>query len=373
MRLLILMSDTGGGHRSAAEAVAATLVDLEPAATVELLDFFTCCAPFPLNHSGSVYTFLVAHAARLWGAGFHLSNGRRRAYLIGKVISAAARDALSRRLAAFQPDALLCVHPLATRLAADVRLAAAPHVPLVVTVTDLVSAHALWFTHDVDVLTTPSQAVQQRAVRAGLPAAKVHVTGQPIHPRFVSAEAEACTARTALGLEPHRFTVLLVGGGEGMGRIAELAAAVDAAGLPVQQAVICGRNEALRRRLAQREWRTPTRVLGFVDDMPSWMRAASVVVTKAGPSTICEALVAGRPLLLTGYVPGQEAGNVDFVVDGGAGLLTPTPATLVEALRGLVDRDSSLRQHMKSNALRLARPEASSNIARLLLRLVANR
>jgi 1,2-diacylglycerol 3-beta-galactosyltransferase len=370
MKLLILMSDTGGGHRSAAEAVAATLIDLRPDTKVELLDFFTCCAPFPVNRSGSVYTFMVAHAAGVWGAGFHLTNGRRRAHLIGRMISAFAGEAVRDRLAAFQPDALLCVHPLATRLAADVRQVAAPHLPLAVTVTDLVSAHALWFTPDADILTAPSDAVQRRAVSAGVPAAKVRVTGQPIHPRFVGAEEDACTVRATLGLDPDRFTVLLLGGGEGMGRIGDLALAIDAAALPVQQVVICGRNETLRRRLARRRWRTPTRVLGFVDDMPRWMQGASVVVTKAGPSTICEALVSGRPILLTGYVPGQEAGNVDFVVDAGAGLLTPTPERLVEALRQLVGPDSRSRQQMATNALRLARPEASSNIARLLLQLV---
>lgn len=370
MRILILMSDTGGGHRSAAEAVAATLADLRPETTVELLDFFTCCTPFPLNRSRGVYTFMVAHAARVWGAGFHLTNGRRRAHLIGRMVSVAAIDAVRDRLAAFQPDALLCVHPLATRLAADVRQIAAPHLPLVVTVTDLVSAHALWFTPDADILTAPSEAVKRRAVSAGVPTDKIRVTGQPIHPRFVGTQEDACTVRASLGLEPECFTVLLVGGGEGMGRIAELSLAIDAAGLRVQQAVVCGRNHALRRRLAQRQWRTPTRVLGFVDDMPRWMRGASVVVTKAGPSTICEALVTGRPLLLTGYVPGQEAGNVDFVVDAGAGLLTRTPESLVDALRQLVGPDSTARQQMEANALRLARPEASSNIARLLLQLV---
>jgi 1,2-diacylglycerol 3-beta-galactosyltransferase len=203
-----------------------------------------------------------------------------------------------------------------------------------------------------------------------VPAAKIQVTGQPVHPRFVGLDEAPCQARAALGLEPDRFTVLLIGGGEGMGRIAELAVAIDGAGLPAQQVVICGRNNTLRQRLARHAWRTSTRVLGFVDDMPRWMQAASVVVTKAGPSTICEALVTGRPILLTGYVPGQESGNVDYVVGAGAGLLTPTPEALVAALQRLNGPDAAARHQMAARARQLARPDASSKIARLLLQLV---
>lgn len=55
-------------------------------------------------------------------------------------------------------------------------------------------------------------------------------------------------------------------------------------------------------------------VNGFVDNMAEWMSACDTIVTKAGPGTIAESLICGLPLLLNGFVPCQEAGNVPFVI-----------------------------------------------------------
>ena len=56
---------------------------------------------------------------------------------------------------------------------------------------------------------------------------------------------------------------------------------------------------------------------GFVDNMEEWMAACDIVITKAGPGTIAESLIMGLPILLNGFVPCQEAGNVPYVVDNG--------------------------------------------------------
>lgn len=372
MKLLILMSDTGGGHRSAAEAITAALEQLEPKSAVELLDFFSTCSPFPLNQAGAIYGPWVNYAAPLWWAGFHLTDGRQRAALLGWAISVVVRRRVEARLRALEPDVLACVHPLATRLALDLRQGAGRPLPLATIVTDLVTAHAAWFTPGVDLLIAPSEAVRLRALQAGIPDARIAVTGQPVHPRFTEPAADRSVARDGLGLAPERFTVLLIGGGEGMGRVAEMAEAIDAARLPLQQMVICGRNRSLRRRLERRSWQIPTWVLGFVNNMPALMHAADVVVTKAGPSTICEALVTGRPILIIDYVPGQERGNVDFVVKGGAGQLTATPQALVAALQQMVDSGGRVQERMAASARRLAKPSAARDIARLLLSLKRN-
>ena len=58
-------------------------------------------------------------------------------------------------------------------------------------------------------------------------------------------------------------------------------------------------------------------VQGFVDNMEEWMAACDIVITKAGPGTIAESLIMGLPILLNGFVPCQEAGNVPFVVENG--------------------------------------------------------
>lgn len=365
--ILFLMSETGGGHRSAAEAIAAALQHQAREVPVAFLDFFATCAPFPLSRPGSVYRTWVRYAPWLWGAAFHATNGRCRVRPMLWGFNRLLLPCLAQRVQEIAPEVLVCVHPLVTHAAAEVRRRLFPTTPLVTVVTDLVSTHAAWFCPQVDLCIVPTEAAARQAIDAGIPHEKLRLIGLPVHPRFARVIQSPAEVRRTLGLDPERFTVLLVGGGEGMGRVYEMACAIANAGIDLQQIVIAGRNAQLHRRLETRPWEVPTRIFGFVETMPTLMQAADVVVTKAGPSTICESLVVGRPLLLFGYVPGQERGNVDFVVQGGAGWLTQTPEALVQALHKLAAPESPDRMRMLVNARRLARPEAAEEIAHALL------
>ena len=64
-------------------------------------------------------------------------------------------------------------------------------------------------------------------------------------------------------------------------------------------------------------------VQGFVTNMAEWMTACDTIVTKAGPGTIAESLICGLPVLLNGFIPCQEAGNVPFVIDNKVIYFTP--------------------------------------------------
>ncbi|HEY7848573.1 MAG TPA: glycosyltransferase, partial [Ktedonobacterales bacterium] len=111
----------------------------------------------------------------------------------------------------------------------------------------------------------------------------------------------------------------------------------------------------------------PTTVLGFVHNMPDLMRAADVVATKAGPGSICEAMACGLPIMLTGYIPGQEEGNIDYVLSNHIGVLARTPEKLVAAVRSLLTPGSVTLAEMRANSERLSYPRASFDIARLVL------
>jgi len=366
--VVILMSDTGGGHRSAAEALAAVMAEGQPEpAHVELLDFIACAAPWPLSRVGRLYEPTVNHLPWGWWALYHLTDGRLCIGLILRLLTPLVTPRLTAELARHAPNVIVSVHPLANHLAVRCAGALPNHPPVVTVVTDLLTTHAGWFHPGVRRCIVATPQARERALACGLPAERVAVIGLPVHPRFQPPADNKAAIRRKLGLEPDRFTVLLVGGGEGMGKLYELARAVAGARLPVQLVVIAGRNQRLQHRLEAVAWELPVVVRGFVRNMPDWMSAADCIATKAGPGTISEALVMGLPILLHGYVPGQEGGNVRFVVEGGAGLLTPTPQALVEALRVLSRPGDSALARMAANARRLARPEAASEIARLIL------
>lgn len=264
-------------------------------------------------------------------------------------------------------DAIVSVHPLANHLAVRAVRELGEPIPVITVVTDLVSAHAFWFCPDVDLCIVPSQGARALALQAGLPPQKIRVMGLPVGRGFREMRWSKEEAQEALGLQRDLPTVLLVGGGEGMGQVYEMARAVAGAGLPLQLVVVAGRNEGLRRRLEATSWEVPTRVYGFVTHMPELMAAVDLIVTKAGPGTISEALVMGLPILISDFVPGQEEGNVRYVVEGGAGLLADTPEELAAALGELLAPGNQTLARMAVNARRLAKPDAALEIARLVL------
>ncbi|MFN4292731.1 MAG: glycosyltransferase, partial [Thermoflexales bacterium] len=138
--------------------------------------------------------------------------------------------------------------------------------------------------------------------------------------------------------------------------------------LPVQLVVICGRNQALRQALSRDIAGPATQVLGFVDDVPEWMGASDVLITKAGSTTLAEGFAAGLPIIIFDALPGQEEGPRDYAVSHGAAAWCPTPASVVAQLqRWLNNPDDLARVRRASKAL--ARPQAALNIARALMSL----
>jgi len=101
--------------------------------------------------------------------------------------------------------------------------------------------------------------------------------------------------------------------------------------------------------------------LGFVNDMAKYMVASDVLVTKAGPGTIAEAAALGLPMMLTSFLPGQEAGNVNIVLDGGFGDFCDEPWGIAEEVACWL-RDEPLMDIMSEAASEVGCPDAASDI-----------
>lgn len=377
LNILFLMSDVGGGHRAAAKAIAGAFHQLygDQVKTI-IADLMADYLPWPLTGIRRTYTPMVQYMHPVYGAIWHLGTRRPVTQALLKALDVLFGPGVQRCYARYRPDAVISVHPLMVRTPCRILREMGFTAPFVTVVTDLVSMFPTWFYPEVDACIVPTPAAAKAARESGLAAERVHVLGQPIDVRFgeylrkYALTNDRSAARAKLGLRPELPTILLVSGGDGVGPIEEVAAAIDAQPLTAQLVIICGRNAALRRRLSHRSWRLPVRVEGFVEDMPAWMAASDCIVTKAGPGTIAEAMAMGLPILLFSYILGQEEGNVTYVVENGLGVYTPQPsaiaATLVEWLAG--GQETLLR--MRHQCQRLARPDAALDIARTVIQSV---
>ncbi|MBN2147414.1 MAG: glycosyltransferase [Anaerolineales bacterium] len=362
-RILFLFSDTGGGHRSATEAIIEALrLEYGELIHPQMVDIFKEIAPRPLNLMPNWYPYMV-RVPEVWGLGYRISDGRRRATLVAESAWPYVRQALRRLIAQYPSDLIISLHPLSN--GPFLRALGKNRPPFNTVVTDLVTTHAFWYDRRVDLCLVPTTEARQRSLRCGLLPEQVRVVGLPVADRFCQPPGNRQELRQQLGWPKDLPVVMLVGGGEGMGPIAETARAINSTGLRLALVVICGRNQGLKSQLEEYPWHIPALIYGFVREMPDFMRAADVLVSKAGPGTITEAINAGLPMVLYSRLPGQEDGNVDYVASEGVGIWAPTPDLIVSQLRHWIENPEQ-RQRAAQSCRRLARPQAAREIAHIL-------
>ena len=270
---------------------------------------------------------------------------------------------LKRMLREHPADVIVSVHSVLTRPAMKALMSRPYRPPFVVVVTDLVSTHHLWYDRRADRCLVPTRPAYHRGLEAGLLPTQLRITGLPVHPRFVHGLTDKTSARTQLDWDAELPAITLIGGGDGMGPVYKTARTIDKQGLKCQLVIIAGRNDTLRRQLQEQTWNQPTMIYGFRDDIPVVMAATDILVTKAGPATITEAGIAGLPVILYDAIPGQETGNVEYVVQNDIGVFAPTPQEITDTLiKWLAEGPEGLRARSE-RARHISRPNAVSDIA----------
>ena len=239
--------------------------------------------------------------------------------------------------------------------------------PFAIIGLDMVTIHAGWFPPGADLYIVPTEAAKVRALKCGVEAERVDVVGMPTRRCFVETQdLPREVARERLGLPQDRPIVLIIGGGDGMGPMTHVVRAIAARQPDALLVAIAGRNQTLYDDLNALTLPVPLQVEGFVSNIEVWMRAADILVTKAGPNTLSEAFIAGLPLVLYTALPGQETGNVTYVVDNGAGVWAPRPEWVADAVTDLLRNPEKRSTAMAARSRALARPHAAEQIVRQL-------
>nr|KJB53973.1 hypothetical protein B456_009G014700 [Gossypium raimondii] len=287
--VLILMSDTGGGHRASAEAIReAFRIEFGDEYRIYVKDVWKEYTGWPLNDMERSYKFMVKHV-QLWKVAFHSTSPRwiHSSYLAA-IASYYAKE-VEAGLMEYKPDIIISVHPLMQHIPLSVLKwkSLQKKVIFVTVITDLNTCHPTWFHPRVNRCYCPSKEVAKRALYDGLEESQIQVFGLPIRPSFARAVLSKDDLRKELELDPDLPAVLLMGGGEGMGPVKKTAMVLGESlydndqGKPIGQLIIiCGRNKALASTLESLEWKIPVKVRGFETQMEKWMGACDCIITK---------------------------------------------------------------------------------------------
>ncbi|CAI5976661.1 unnamed protein product [Closterium sp. NIES-65] len=220
-RVLILMSDTGGGHRASAEALKSTFeMEFGDKYDVNVVDLWTDHTPWPFNQLPKSYNFLVRHET-LWKMTYYATKPKFVHQPQMAATFAFVARTVSKGLDKYKPDVMVSVHPLMQHVPLRVLKSRGllHRIPFITVVTDLTTCHPTWFNRRVSVCFCPTKEVAQQALKAGLQPSQIRVHGLPMRPAFAKPSAPQAEVRQSLGMDPELPAVLLIGGGEGMGPV----------------------------------------------------------------------------------------------------------------------------------------------------------
>jgi processive 1,2-diacylglycerol beta-glucosyltransferase len=368
-RIAIHHATAGSGHKSAAVALAHAIAGLAPDATVREVDTLVFASRFYRRTYAQSYNAMAQRAPRLWGALYALWAQQRVNKSAGPAREALDRLSLRglvRVVERERPDAIVCTHFLPVEALYPIRGRGRLDVPLHVVITDF-TAHPLWAYPHVDRYFVASEQVAVELAGHGVPRERIEVTGIPVDPRFAQPHGrEAVRARFGFGLD--RPLVLVMGGGGGVGPMAELADRLATLPESPQVVVLCGTNARLLRQI---EALVPVhggrlRGMGFTPHVDMLLEACDLAVSKAGGLTCAEALVKHVPLVVFKPTPGQEVGNARFLEAGGAAIHADSLDTVAATVSRWLTDPEALRR-ARENAAALGRPDAAVAIARRVL------
>ncbi len=375
-KFLIITSDTGGGHGSAAAAIAEglkrfgakdCLVNIVRA--VEESHFLT-------QRCADLYNYLLRYHQPLMKYYYRAIERFRpnESSLMYRLIAPYLRQLFEK----YCPQVLISVHPMTqhffARMLRDLGLL--DKIPLVTVVTDPCYGfwHG-WACEDVSLYLVATEEARQQLLDYGVPAEKIRICGIPIHPKFQFAgEQEQSDARAELGLDPEKFTVFVNAGWAGGGNIPHIFEQMveQSHQLANTQAIfLAGRNEELKREADRlvRISNFPIKVIGYTDGMERLMRAADVMVSKLGGLTTFEALASRLPIIADTTTPPmpQESQTAQLIARHKAGVLLHRSKDIVPIIRQLVHNPAEIAA-MKLAAASLAVPDATRRIVNEIMK-----
>lgn len=369
-KILIISSDTGGGHRSAAQALADGFEkfwqgDSSVVRIIKAVEDSHHITDKLVN----IYNWVLRNRQH-WMKYLYWAVNRFRPE---------TREFFMKRCTVFLkaqfekwcPHVVVSVHPLTQHIFGRIlrELNLTSQVPLVTIVTDpCYGFWKGWACDDVSLYLVANDEARQQLLDYGVSSEKIKISGLPLHPKFREAdETDAQNARKAFGLDPNKFTVFVNAGWIGGGNIPKIFRELVAGELDVQAIFLAGKNEELRREAEEiaRDAKFPVKVIGYSDEIEKLMQSANVMISKLGGLTTFEALACRLPIIADTTTPPmpQEAGTVKLLAKRGAGILLNKTTDIVPTIRSLTG-NSRRYDELKAATAGIAMPGSRDMIIR---------
>ena len=356
-KISILFHDAGGGHRNAAVALQTVIQQqgwdwqVELTQFQELTDHLDVLRKLTGIRIQEQYNTLLRNG---WTLG--ATQLLRVLQTTIRIFHGPMVNLLKKHFEQHPADLLVSVIPHFNREIAEAWAAVYPGRPFVTIITDLADfPPRFWIEpgREQYVICGTEKAVEQ-ARALGKDDAHVFATsGMILRPDFYAANGtDPAALRRELNLRTDLPTGMMLFGGFGSKVMYEIAERLEAAGLPLQLLVICGRNEELAAKFRARPWKLPIHVLGFTKEVHRLMYAADFLIGKPGPGSVAEAMVRGLPVILecNAWTLPQERYNTEWVKEKNVGIVLNDFDQIVDGVERMLrpGRLAEFRKNVKA-------------------------
>jgi processive 1,2-diacylglycerol beta-glucosyltransferase len=375
-KFLIITSDTGGGHASAAAAIAEGLKRFPAHECLVNIVRAIEESHILAQKLTDLYNHLLRYHQPLMRYYYWAIERLRpnESSLFYRLTSRYVQQLFER----YCPQVIVSVHPMTQhilgRMLRDLGLM--DRIPLVTVVTDpCYGFWRGWACDEVSLYLVGTEEARQQLIDFGVDHDKIRICGIPIHPKFqLATESEQAVVRAEMGLDPERFTIFINAGWAGGGNIPAIFQQLVDNGSDIREAqaiFVAGRNESLRLNAERTARRAPfpIKVVGYTEAMERVMRAADVMVSKLGGLTTFEALATRLPIIgdtTTRPMP-QETSTAELISRNHAGVLLRRASDIVPTVRQMLANPAE-HAAMRLAAARLAIPDATRRVVDELTR-----
>jgi processive 1,2-diacylglycerol beta-glucosyltransferase len=370
VRVLLLYISAVSGHRQAAEAVKQAFMEFYPEVEIRGENLFQHGNRLLRTLLDSLYYAIITLAPWFWDLIWDSQEVYWLTYALRNFLYCTNYLRLYREvILPFNPQAVICTHSIACALSSIIKKKKCLDYLLAAVPTDF-CLHPYWFYNGVDVYFLPHEGLKENLVDRGIPLNKVQITGIPISPNF-SRSKDRKNLKKKWGIKEDLFTILLMGGGQGMGSLKEIVVSLARSHLPIQLLVVTGINRRLRNkfRRMQSKLDLPLKVFGYTRKIDELMEISDLLISKPGGLTTAEALAKSLPLGIVDSLAGQERRNKEFLLEKELAFELKNKEGIVGLIGHLLN-DFSYLEEWQRHIEDLACPQAAEQIAQKIISLV---
>lgn len=365
-RIILMYISEVSGHHSATLAIEKALKALSPATEILNLNAFNYTNPISEKVVNRLYLGVIKRTPKIWDYLYDNPRVAKRLEKLKNTVHKFNSPKLKNLFDKFKPDAVACTQAFPCGMVADFKKTYGSGLPLIAVLTDYIP-HSYWIYDAVDYYITPSDEVSRRLIKKGVSCHKVRPLGIPFDPDF-NAPVNKGKATREFKLAPDLTTILIMGGGQGLGPIKTIVKSLEKVKDDFQEIVVTGTNKKLYRSLKRKikKYRKKITLLGYTDKIRELMNICDIIITKPGGITTAEALAKKIPMLIVKPLPGQEVNNTEYLVKQEAAIKIKKAKEINEIIEDLL-ADKNKLNHFSECAGRIAKPNASMDIAQLML------